>query len=344
VPRPFTSDFAGRFEETTIVSEALRDNPLGDPAERPLWVYLPPGYDDDPTARYPVVYLIQGYTGTLAMWRNRTPFRPTVPELIDDAFAGRGGPAAPPALVVAVDAWTAYGGSQFVDSAGTGRYHTYLCDEVVPFVDARWRTLPDRESRAITGKSSGGFGAMITPMLRPDLFGAFASHAGDTLYELCYVKDFGEAARLLRDEYEGSYDTFWRDFRSRVAFTRPGDGVLVSVYGVAAAFSADPDGTVRLPFDPGTGRLVEPVWQRWLDWDPVRMAPRYAEALRSQRAVWVDAGRRDEYFLDLGAQAFVAELGKLGVSPFFELFDAGHAQIEYRYPLALRFLAERLAR
>src|SRR6185312_2294660 len=191
---------------------------------------------------------------------------------------------------------------------------------------ARWRTIDDRESRAITGKSSGGFGAMITPMLRPDLFGAFATHAGDTLYELCYIKDFAEAARTLRDSYDGSFDNFWTDFRSRVPFTKPGDGVLVSVYGVAAAFSADDDGTVRLPFEVSTGRLIEPVWQRWLDWDPVRMAPRYAEALRSQRAIYVDAGTRDEYYLDLGAQAFVDELSKIGVTPeFFELFDAGHA-------------------
>ena len=341
MPRPWTSDFAGRFDHATISSAALAGNPLGDATQRPLWVYLPPAYDADPTARFPVIYLIQGYTGTLGMWANRSPFRSTVLELVDDLFARSD---APPALVVGVDAWTAYGGSQFVDSPGTGRYHTYLCDEVVPFVDAHWRTLPDRQSRAITGKSSGGFGAMITPMLRPDLFGAFASHAGDTLYELCYIKDFGEAARLLRDSYDASYDVFWRDFRSRVAFTKPGDPVLVSVYGVAACFSADPDGTVRLPFDPATGRLVEPVWRRWLDWDPVRMVPRYAEALRSLRAVWVDAGRRDEYFLDLGAQAFVAELAKIGVAPAFELFDAAHGAIEYRYPLALRFLAERLAR
>ncbi|MFL6130995.1 MAG: alpha/beta hydrolase [Mycobacteriales bacterium] len=341
MPRPWTSSFAGRFEHATIRSAALAGNPLGDAAERPLWVYLPPAYDADPAARFPVIYLIQGYTGTLGMWGNRSPFRPTVPELIDDLFAG---PGTPPALVVGVDAWTAYGGSQFVDSPGTGRYHTYLCDEVVPFVDARWRTRADRESRAITGKSSGGFGAMITPMLRPDLFGAFASHAGDSLYELCYIKDFGEAARLLRDCYDGSYDVFWRDFRSRVAFTKPGDAVLVGVYGVAACFSADPDGTVRLPFNPATGQLVERVWQRWLDWDPVRMVARHAAALRSQRAVWVDAGRRDEHFLDLGAQAFVAELAKIGVAPAFELFDAAHGAIEYRYPLALGFLSERLAR
>ena len=340
--RPWQSDFVGRYEHVTIESSALKDNPLGDDWRRPLWVYLPPAYAAEPDRRFPVIYLIQGYTGTLGMWGNRSPFRPTVLELVDDLFARTD---TPPALVVGVDAWTAYGGSQYVDSPGTGRYHTYLCEDVVSFVDARWRTLADRESRAITGKSSGGFGAMITPMLRPDLFGALATHAGDTLYELCYIKDFAEAARTLRESYDGSFENFWSDFRSRVPFTKPGDAVLVSVYGVAAAFSADDDGTVRLPFEVSTGRLIEPVWQRWLDWDPVRMVPRYAEALRSQRAVYVDAGKRDEYYLDLGAQAFVDELGKVGVTPgFFELFDAAHGAIEYRYPLALRFLAERLAR
>src|SRR5438874_1833623 len=83
----------------------------------------------------------------------------------------------------------------FVDSPGTGRYHTYLCDDVVPFVDARYRTLPEPAHRGIQGKSSGGLGAMITPMLRPDLFGGLATHAGDALYELVYIKEFGEAVR-----------------------------------------------------------------------------------------------------------------------------------------------------
>jgi S-formylglutathione hydrolase FrmB len=340
--RPWQSDIAGRYEHVTIESQALAGNPLDDATTRPLWAYLPPAYDADPQRRFPVIYLIQGYTGTVGMWGNRTPFRPTVLELIDDLFARTD---VPPALVVGIDAWTSYGGSQYVDSPGTGNYHTYLCDEIVPFVDARWRTIADRDSRGITGKSSGGFGSLITPMLRPDLFGAFASHAGDTLYELCYVRDFGEAARTLRDQYDGSFENFWADFRSRVPMTRPGDGNLCSVYGVAAAFSANDDGTVQLPFEIGTGRLIPEVWQRWLDWDPVRMVAGHADALRSLRGIYLDAGRRDEYFLDLGAQAFVDELAKIGVTPdVFELFDASHVAIEYRYPLAMRFLAERLAR
>src|SRR5919198_1259829 len=79
---------------------------------------------------------------------------------------------AAPCLVVFVDAWTSLGGSQFIDSPGTGRYGSYLCDEVVSFVDAHYRTLAGPAHRGIMGKSSGGYGAMVTPMLRPDRFGA----------------------------------------------------------------------------------------------------------------------------------------------------------------------------
>ena len=341
--RPWTSDFAGRFEHATIDSAALRANPLGDAAERPLWVYLPPAYDADPAARYPVIYLIQGYTGTLGMWGNRSPFRPTVLELVDDLFAGTD---APPALVVGVDAWTAYGGSQFVDSPGTGRYHTYLCDEVVPFVDARWRTLADRESRAITGKSSGGFGAMITPMLRPDLFGAFASHAGDALYELCYIKDFGEAARTAAGRV--------RRVVRRLLARLPVPGGVHQAGGRGAGRAC----TGWRPASPRTrtGRCgCRSSWRPggWWSrsgsagWTGTRSGwcRSTRTALRSLRAVWVDAGRRDEYFLDLGAQAFVAELGEdRGGAGVRAVRRRRTRQIEYRYPLALRFLAERLAR
>jgi S-formylglutathione hydrolase FrmB len=339
---PWSAELAGQLEEHVISSQVLRDNPLGDPYERPLWVYLPPGYDDDPDRRYPAVYVIQGYTGHLAMWRNRTPFRQPFPETADAVFASG---EAPPALVVWVDAWTSYGGSQFVDSPGTGRYHSYLCDEVVPWVDGRYRTLPEPGHRAIMGKSSGGFGAMITPMLRPDLFGALATHAGDSLYEMCYIPDFGRAVRALRD-YGGDIWQWWGDFRSRVAFTRDADHVLLGLLGVAACFSAGQDGTVELPFDPKTGQLRPGAWQRWLDWDPVRMASRYGGALRSLRAIWIDAGTRDDFFLDLGAQAFRAALREAGVADDvirFELFDATHAAIDYRYPMSLTWLCRNIS-
>ena len=339
---PWSADLAGRIEEHVISSELLRGNPLGDPHERPVLVYLPPGYGEDPGRLYPAVYVIQGYTGHVAMWRNRSPYRQPFPETADAVFA-RG--EAPPAIVVYVDAWTAYGGSQFVDSPGTGRYHSYLCDEVVPWVDERYRTLPGAAHRAITGKSSGGFGAMITPMLRPDLFGALATHAGDSLYEYSYLPEFAKDARHLR-KYDGDIMRWWDDFRSRVAFTRDEDHDLLMLLGVSACFSARDDGSADLPFDPATGLLRPAVWQRWLDWDPVRMVPKHASALRSLRAAWIDAGTRDEWFLDLGAQAFRAALREAGVADDmirFELFDAGHMSIDYRYPLSLSWLCQRIA-
>jgi hypothetical protein len=246
--------------------------------------------------------------------------------------------------VVLVDCWTSYGGSQFLDSPATGRYHTYLCEEVVPWVDERYRTLAAAAHRGVAGKSSGGYGAMVTPMLRPDLFGALATHAGDALFENCYQRDFAEAARSLQNHYGGSWQRFWEDFRSRPAFTRPADGVLVNSYAMAACYSADPDGTIRHPYDLETAQLIPEVWARWLERDPVRMVRRHADALRSLRAVYIDAGRRDDYYLDLGALAFKRELERIGLREiFFELFDGRHEAIEYRYPVALRYLADRLS-
>jgi hypothetical protein len=331
---------SGRFDELRFESEALKGNPLGDPDVRPLWIYLPPGYDEEPDRRYVSVYAIQGLTGQLEAWRNRSPFRKNFPELVDELF--RSG-AIPPAIVVWVDAFTALGGSQFLDSPATGRYHTYLCDEIVSFVDERYRTAAAARHRAIMGKSSGGYGAMVTPMLRPDLFGGLATHAGDAAFEICYQRDFPEAARALRDDYDGSYERFWEDFRSRPAFSKKSDHVLLNVWCMAACYSADVDGTVRLPFETATGKLVPEVWDRWLAWDPVRMVARYADALRGLDAIYIDAGKRDEFFLDLGAEAFRQALGEIGITDLaFELFDGGHMAIEYRYPLALRYLVERL--
>jgi len=338
---PWSYELAGRVEEHAFESEVLKGNPLGDPHLRPLWVYLPPGYDDDAEHRYPSVYVIQGLTGQLDMWRNRSAFRKNFPEAVDEMFA-RG--ESPPCVLVWVDAWTSLGGAQFIDSPGTGRYHTYLCEEVIPWVDAHYRTLPEAAHRGITGKSSGGYGAMVTPMLRPDLFGGLATHAGDALFEMCYQPDFRRSVRVLRDSYEGSFDRFWEEFHGRPAFTKDSDFHLLNDWCMAACYSTDDDGTVQLPYDTDTGELRPEVWERWLAWDPVRMARQRADALRSLRAIYIDCGKRDQFFLDLGAEAFRRELEAAGVTDyFFELFDATHSGIEYRYPGAVAYLAERLS-
>jgi S-formylglutathione hydrolase FrmB len=338
---PWDRALRGRLDRLAVESELLAGNPLGDPARRPLYVYSSPGADG--SQRVPAVYVIQGFTGQVDMWLGRSAFEPTMVERLDEMFATGD---CPDAVVVFVDAWTSRGGSQFLNSAGTGRYMDYLCDEVVAFVDDRYPTRAGRDHRGLAGKSSGGYGAMVVPMLRPDVFGALASHAGDALFECSYLREFPVVARTLRDDFEGSYDVFFERLAEAERFDYARFGPPFEMYGYASAYSPDPErpGKALLPFDVATGRLVDDVWARWLELDPVRMAPRHGDALRSMRRVYLDAGRKDEYFLDLGAQAFSAELGRLGVEHTLELFDGKHGGITYRYPGAIRELVLALAR
>ncbi|HWE55977.1 MAG TPA: alpha/beta hydrolase-fold protein [Acidimicrobiales bacterium] len=338
---PWDYEWAGRLDHLTIHSAALEGNHLGDPADRPLWVYVPPGYDDETDRRYPSVYVIQGYGGFISSWANRPAYANPYPEAADRVIAAG---EAPPCILVFVDAWTAYGGSQFVDSPGTGNYHTYLCEDVVGFVDERYRTLPSARHRGIQGKSSGGFGAMITPMLRPDLFGGLITHAGDALYELLYLPEFAKVVKALRS-YDGDIQKWWSDFQSRVAFSRKEDMELLLTLGCTACFSAADDGTPMLPFDQNSGRVIDELWDRWLEWDPVRMVPRYADALRGLRAVWIDGGRSDQFNLDLGAVAFRDALAGIGVTEqvHFELFEGTHDNVAWRYPIALAWMAKELS-
>ena len=257
---PWERPLRGTLDRLVVESERLAGNPLGDPAQRPLWVYRAPGAGDDAV---PTVYVIMGYLGQVDMWANRFPFELTMLERVDELFAGG---ECPPATLVFVDAWTCYGGSQFLNSSSTGPYLDYLCDEVVPFVDARYPTLPGAEHRGLSGKSSGGYGAMVVPMLRPDVFGALAAHAGDALFECCYLPNFPQLARKLRDDFDGSLERFWSELQEsgRLDMERFENFDLI---GYAAAYSPDPErpGKALLPFEISTGRLIGDVWAQWLE-------------------------------------------------------------------------------
>jgi enterochelin esterase-like enzyme len=340
---PWERPLAGALDKLVIESELLAGNPLGDSPRRPLYVYRSPGLASGETrGPVPSVYVIQGFSGQVDMWVGRTAFEPTMVERLDAMFAAGG---CPDAVVVFVDAWTSRGGSQFLNSSSTGPYMDHLCDEVVAFIDERYPTRADRDHRGLTGKSSGGYGAMVVPMLRPDVFGALASHAGDALFECCYQRDFPVVARELRDRFGGSYEVFHEQLAAADHFDWGHFGKPFEMYGYACAYTPDPGrpGEAVLPFEISTGRLVDDVWEQWLALDPVRMAPRCADALKSMRRIYLDAGKSDEWFLDLGAQAFAHELDKLGVEHTLELFDGKHGGITYRYPGAIRELLLALA-
>ena len=338
---PWRRPLAGTLDELVVESELLAANVRGDPSRRPLYVYRAPGVGD---RAVPSIYLLQGFTGQLDMWFARDAFEPTNVERYDALFATG---QTPPAILVFVDAWTSLGGSQFLNSPGTGPYMDYLCDEVVTFVDARYPTIAAPEGRGVAGKSSGGYGAMVTAMLRPDRFGALASHAGDALFEASYLPRFPHVTRMLRDHFDSSYEVFHRRLREAPQFDFSRFGEPLEMYAYAAAYSpdpSDPGGPPLLPFEIGTGRLVDEVWNRWLEHDPVRMVEAHAQALRSMRRIYLDAGRSDEAFLDLGAQAVSAALRRHAIEHTLELFEGRHGGISHRYPRAIGALVRALAR
>jgi S-formylglutathione hydrolase FrmB len=242
------------------------------------------------------------------------------------------------AIVVAPDCFTRWGGAQYLDSLAIGHYETHVVREVVPAIDARFRTIATREARAIGGKSSGGFGALVLAMRNPELFSAVASHAGDMYFELSAMPDLPVAARALRRH--GGIGGFLRQFETKER-KDGADFTTMMVLAQAGAYSPDPkrEHGIALPFDLDTGEIDWTVWQRWKAWDPVEMIATHAEALRRMNLIFVDAGTRDEHNLDLGARILVRRLRTLGIACEHQEFDDGHRSTAYRYDISLPRLA-----
>ena len=319
----------------TIESRALAGNPLGDPTSRRIAVWLPASYAAMTDRHYPVIYWLTGYAGTGEQLFSGTPWQPGLGDRLDRLVASG---AMGEAVVVAPDCFTRWGGAQYLDSPALGNYETHLVREVIPAIDARFRTIAAREARAVGGKSSGGFGALVLAMRHPDLFSAVASHAGDMYFELSALPDLPVAARTLRRH--GGIAGFLRHFEA----TEKKDGAdftTIMVLAEAGAYSPDParDHGIALPFDLATGELDAIVWQRWKAWDPVEMAAAHAEALRQMKLIFVDAGTRDEHNLDAGARIFVRRLQALGIGCEHQEFDDGHRGTAYRYDVSLPKLA-----
>lgn len=316
-------------------SGVLEANPLNDPFEREIHVYLPPEYSLDDGKRYPVVYCLTGFTGTGAMLMNVDPWSPNIIQRLE-SLCDRG--AAGPMILVMPDCFTRIGGSQYLNSTATGRYEDYLITEVVPLIDARFRTIPRASRRGLMGKSSGGYGAIIHAMRHPDIFGAVACHSGDMYFEYCYLPDFPKAMMGL--ERHGGLIPFLRDFEAAPRKTTESIEVL-NIVAMAAAYSPNPASEtmgIDLPFDETTGKIREDVWSRWLEHDPIRILPTRADALRSASLVYLDCGTRDEFNLHLGARLFTQILREREIAHIHEEFDDGHMRITYRYERSLALL------
>lgn len=327
-------DVKGRIGVERIESSLLRGNPLGDPSVRELFVYLPPSYDRDRARRFAVVYCLTGFTGRGQMLLNSQAFTPNLAERMDILIASG---AINEMIVVMPDCFTRLGGSQYVNSTATGRYEDHLIEEIVPFVDARFRTHARREARAVMGKSSGGYGALVHAMRHADTFAVAASHSGDCYFDYCYLPDFPKTVRALKGDAAGFLEKFWSEERKG-----KDDITALNILAMSACYSPDPEAPMgfRLPFDVKTGKIHPAIWARWLEQDPVRMAARYAEQLKSLKLLYLDAGTRDEFWLDLGARVLAARLEEMHISFVHEEFDDGHFNISYRYDRSLTHISK----
>ena len=313
-------------------SEVLRGNPLGDPHVRDLFVYLPPGYDKS-NESYPSVYCLTGFTGRGKMLLNDNAFTPNLAERMDRLIAAG---TIRPMIVVMPDCFTYFGGSQYINSTATGNYEDYLTKEIINFVDANFRTINNRDLRAVMGKSSGGYGSLIMGIRHADVFGLVCSTAGDAYFEYCYPMDFAKAYRLIKGDAAGFIKKVW-------ATEKHGkdDHSAINTIGMAACYS--PCGTdFDLPFDLKTGEIRADVWARWLEHDPVRLVEKSVENLKSLKLLFIDAGTRDEFALDVGARILSNRLTAFGVPHIHEEFDDGHFSISYRYNRSLEFISEKI--
>ncbi len=338
-----THNFArprGRVVEVEFDSAALARNLLGDPARRTVAVYLPPGYDDGDDD-YPLFVDLVGFTGSGFAHLNWKAFGESVPQRLDRLVgAGEMGPV----VAAFPDCFTSLGGNQYVDSAAMGNWEAFLVDEMLPRLEDEFRLRPGREHRAVFGKSSGGYGAIVHGMRRADAWGAVACHSGDMAFDLCYRPDFPKTLNVLAEH--GGIEGF---LEHAAAAPKLKDGELHALMILAMAATYDPDKAapkgIRLPVDLDTCELDPERWERWLEHDPLRLVRKPASHanLRSLRGLYVDCGSKDQYHLVFGARALRDALEAARIPHRYEEFDDDHSNIDYRMDVSLPYLYEAVA-
>src|SRR5208337_613800 len=151
-------------EHIKIHGTALEGNLEGDAVDRDVIVFLPPSYAKEESRRYPVIYALHGYSIGAEQWTHEIH----VPQTIEGAFAQ----GANEMIVVLPDSKTMHNGSMYSSSITTGDFEKFISHDVVAYIDAHYRTIPNRASRGLVGHSMGGYGASRIGMKHPDVFGA----------------------------------------------------------------------------------------------------------------------------------------------------------------------------
>lgn len=313
----------------------LRSNPWGDPFEREVAIWLPPGYQES-GAHYPVVFYLTSFLGSGLSAGNWQPFGESKVQRLDRLYAtGKIGPM----LVVFPDGYTGLGGNQYLNSSAVGAYGDYLSLELVPFIDSHFRTLPQRQHRGVLGKSSGAYGALRLAMDYPTVWGAVAHHSGDAYFDVAYRHAWPETmtylASLVEKQSETSLDSAVRLLIQSVQqASRPSSAATHALMNIAMAATYDPDPNTelgfQLPMEWYSGRWREDRWAYWLANDPLYRVSSFVSELQQLRCLYLDCGNRDTYHLHYGARCLSERLQELNVPHEYAEFAGTHSDIDHR--------------
>jgi enterochelin esterase family protein len=327
------SEFQYFLAGTIVVqSDVLKGNALGDPTVRKNPVLIPKG--SAPVQGWPVVLVLSGLFGNGPHAFNLKVFEPNTPEAIDQC-AGRG--EAPRAVFAFCDAMTFWGGSQFLDSAGTGRYETFVLRELVPAIRTHLPAAQDSGQWCVTGGSSGGYGALHLASRAPEVFGRVAAIAPDSFFEASLLPAVRTALPVI-DGFGGVAGVRSELISGRFMKRKDAHEVLNAI-AMGLCYAPDEHGNWRSPVDPETGILIDAEWDRWKAHDPVVFLGDRIDNLRRLEAIYLDVGTRDQYHLQYGTRQIAAVLREYGIHCDLTQFDGTHWDIGERKPEVWKWLA-----
>jgi len=310
VPEPVANAAPTRIEHIHVHSPALEGALEGDSPDREVIVVLPPSYDRSKATRYPVVYALHGYSIGATQWTGEIH----VPQVIESAFAK----GARPMIFVFPDSKTVHNGSMYSSSVTTGDYETFISRDLVAYIDAHYRTLPDRRSRGLVGHSMGGYGASRIGMKHADVFGALY------LMSPCCLSARGTMG--LNPDAMAAY----------AKMTSPADSAKLDwaqrgTLAAAAAWSPDPaNPPLYLDLPIRNGEVQHDVLNKWAANAPLSFVDQYIGNLRRYAAISIDVGDQDMLKIDAGKLHDV--LDRYQVANHFEIYSGTHtSRVAFRF-------------
>lgn len=307
----------GKYERVKVHGKALEGNLEGDSPDRDVSVYLPPGYETDRNRRYPVVYLLHGYSNTDEGWfgpGTKSGFQSagtTLPAVADSAIASH---AAREMILVMPNAYTVYQGSMYSSSATTGDWEAYVTRDLVEYMDSHYRTIPQRASRGLAGHSMGGYGASRLAMKYPGVFSSIYVLSGCCLNPSTPLGVNSNAPAGGQARAEGIHTP---------ADLAGADRGVMTTFAEAAAWSPNPKNPPFF-FDLPTkeGKPQPAVVAHWAANAPLAMIDQYVTNLRKLDAIAIDVGDKDG--LAASNRQLSEVLTEYDIRNTFELYEGDH--------------------